>query len=245
LETIERSVLMEVVLAIKSFVRFSTAVSLFGMSAIAASPVAAETLLDTVGAGGFSNSGGYFIQDQGSIRMEAVGIEFSTSTAVTITEINAGLVLSLANGTPINTNATFGILANAPSTDLPTGPLLDSASVPVTGTSAMKSLTTSVSLSPENWSIGPGSYWFVIESQPGTNLQWNSTSGDTPTARLAFGSWSAQDPSVVGQVQIFGEPTIAAVPEPSTWAMMIVGFAGVGLMAFRRKTAAISQLMTA
>ena len=29
---------------------------------------------------------------------------------------------------------------------------------------------------------------------------------------------------------------VSAVPEPSTWAMMILGFAGVGLMAYRRKT---------
>ena len=27
----------------------------------------------------------------------------------------------------------------------------------------------------------------------------------------------------------------AAVPEPSTWAMMILGFFGVGFMAYRRK----------
>lgn len=29
--------------------------------------------------------------------------------------------------------------------------------------------------------------------------------------------------------------TIAAVPEPSTWAMMILGFAGVGFIAYRRR----------
>jgi hypothetical protein len=28
-----------------------------------------------------------------------------------------------------------------------------------------------------------------------------------------------------------------AVPEPSTWAMMILGFAGLGFMAYRRKSA--------
>jgi hypothetical protein len=28
----------------------------------------------------------------------------------------------------------------------------------------------------------------------------------------------------------------SAVPEPSTWAMMIFGFAGVGFMAYRRKS---------
>jgi hypothetical protein len=29
---------------------------------------------------------------------------------------------------------------------------------------------------------------------------------------------------------------VSAVPEPSTWAMMILGFAGVGFMAYRRRT---------
>jgi hypothetical protein len=32
-----------------------------------------------------------------------------------------------------------------------------------------------------------------------------------------------------------GNHSIGAVPEPSTWAMMILGFAGVGFMAYRRK----------
>ncbi|MES2195282.1 MAG: PEPxxWA-CTERM sorting domain-containing protein [Pseudomonadota bacterium] len=37
------------------------------------------------------------------------------------------------------------------------------------------------------------------------------------------------------------ETSVAAVPEPSTWAMMILGFAGVGFMAYRRrKTAALA-----
>jgi hypothetical protein len=34
---------------------------------------------------------------------------------------------------------------------------------------------------------------------------------------------------------------VGAVPEPSTWAMMILGFAGVGFMTYRRrKTAALA-----
>jgi hypothetical protein len=31
-----------------------------------------------------------------------------------------------------------------------------------------------------------------------------------------------------------GTPQVAAVPEPSTWAMMILGFCGLGFMAYRR-----------
>ena len=37
-----------------------------------------------------------------------------------------------------------------------------------------------------------------------------------------------------GCIGVFTD-TVAAVPEPSTWAMMILGFAGVGFMAYRRK----------
>jgi hypothetical protein len=33
----------------------------------------------------------------------------------------------------------------------------------------------------------------------------------------------------------FSVTEIAPVPEPSTWAMMILGFAGISLLAYRRK----------
>ncbi len=38
---------------------------------------------------------------------------------------------------------------------------------------------------------------------------------------------------LVGQLVI---GSVGSVPEPSTWAMMILGFAGVGFMAYRRKS---------
>lgn len=37
--------------------------------------------------------------------------------------------------------------------------------------------------------------------------------------------------------QIGNQPAIGAVPEPSTWAMLLLGFAGVGVMACRRRKA--------
>ena len=33
----------------------------------------------------------------------------------------------------------------------------------------------------------------------------------------------------------YSSSNVGAVPEPSTWAMMILGFAGLGFMAYRRK----------
>jgi len=44
------------------------------------------------------------------------------------------------------------------------------------------------------------------------------------------------DSSLTGQTPFI--PQVAAVPEPSTWAMMIFGFAGVGFMAYRRRNQA-------
>jgi len=39
------------------------------------------------------------------------------------------------------------------------------------------------------------------------------------------------------QVSVTGSTFVAgAVPEPSTWAMMVLGFAGIGFMAYRRKS---------
>ena len=37
------------------------------------------------------------------------------------------------------------------------------------------------------------------------------------------------------QMLVTSITAVTAVPEPSTWAMMILGFAGIGFMAYRRK----------
>jgi hypothetical protein len=40
---------------------------------------------------------------------------------------------------------------------------------------------------------------------------------------------------VAGQAYLELSGNISAVPEPSTWAMLMLGFAGLGFMAYRRK----------
>jgi choice-of-anchor C domain-containing protein len=41
---------------------------------------------------------------------------------------------------------------------------------------------------------------------------------------------------------VIGDVSISAVPEPATWAMMVLGFLGVGFMAYRRKTSTAFRL---
>ena len=41
------------------------------------------------------------------------------------------------------------------------------------------------------------------------------------------------------EIAVYG--AVAPVPEPSTWAMMILGFAGVGFMGYRRSRINVSR----
>ena len=54
-----------------------------------------------------------------------------------------------------------------------------------------------------------------------------------------FGNGAGGDPEHFG----YRLDTISAVPEPATWAMMIMGFFGMGLMAYRRKAGPALRLV--
>jgi len=57
--------------------------------------------------------------------------------------------------------------------------------------------------------------------------QYNALNHDNPAAGYpTAGYWTASF------------PVTAAVPEPATWAMMMLGFAGLGFMGYRRKSKA-------
>lgn len=66
------------------------------------------------------------------------------------------------------------------------------------------------------------------------SYMFNWAGGD---ATLKFASLTGpQDNPFYGPV--IGDVSISAVPEPSTWAMLILGFLGVGFVAYRRKSGA-------
>ncbi len=59
----------------------------------------------------------------------------------------------------------------------------------------------------------------------------------------AISIFNSQTPLIFTSVAEFGvaqigsiDVSVSSVPAPSTWAMMILGFAGVGFMAYRRKS---------
>jgi uncharacterized protein (TIGR03118 family) len=71
---------------------------------------------------------------------------------------------------------------------------------------------------------GPGGLWSLIFGTGGAN-------GDPNTLFFTDGINGEHD-------GLFG--SISPVPEPSTWAMMILGFAGIGFMAYRRRKSTVA-----
>lgn len=101
------------------------------------------------------------------------------------------------------------------------------------GDPTMKSI--SVSLSPTSSDNISNPYTFTSGSSHTLDYTYYSitftTSGGPETL-----SFASNDPGSFGGV--VGGVTISAVPEPSTWAMMVLGFAGMGFLTYRRRAKA-------
>jgi Protein of unknown function (DUF642)/PEP-CTERM motif len=111
-------------------------------------------------------------------------------------------------------------LAGNPDGGSPSTKLID---VKVAGTTSNTSYTTSGGFGP--WVLE--TVFFSVAAPGLETLSFQSRDGSGP-----YGP-------------VIGEVTISAVPEPSTWAMMILGFLGVGFMAYRRKSGSGAALRIA
>lgn len=90
-------------------------------------------------------------------------------------------------------------------------------------------------------SASPGAYanWGGIEPNNSNPISYAYMNLGGTFANIGGGQWadatngqsSSADP-ILGYII---EYNIAAVPEPSTWAMMILGFAGIGFLTYRRR----------
>jgi hypothetical protein len=71
-----------------------------------------------------------------------------------------------------------------------------------------------------------------LSNQPSFNFASNALLAGTYQFEIFYADRSSTDASLVLDATV-----TAPVPEPSTWAMMILGFFGVGFLAYRKKTA--------
>ena len=79
-----------------------------------------------------------------------------------------------------------------------------------------------------------GSQLVSIHDSPATNYTFY-TFEVTASQNNAVAAFAASDePAFLDLDDVSVTPLTTAVPEPSTWAMMLLGFAGVSFMGYRR-----------
>jgi hypothetical protein len=94
-----------------------------------------------------------------------------------------------------------------------------------------------------DFSATGGTPYLIFQSNLGGSLCFNGAPGNCdgkPSAISVY--FNADNPVSIQRGNVEIATVTGAVPEPSTWAMMILGFAGVGFMAYRRRnqTAALA-----
>jgi PEP-CTERM motif len=84
---------------------------------------------------------------------------------------------------------------------------------------------------------------YVFSSVTGVNTNNPDCIPCTPVTAFVLGdslfvNWQGAGGQVGDTVQVnftVSDNVVTAIPEPSTWAMLLIGFAGIGAMAYRRK----------
>jgi hypothetical protein len=154
--------------------------------------------------------------------------QFTLSTSATITGLN------LVTYAPTSTynglgGFTFEVYDSTHSTILFSTPTTS-----VTTLSVLTNVNIEVTADISALDLSAGTYWagFVAQNLavailPGGNGFNILTT--TPHSGVGSNTYTGN----IGY-QLLG--SVSSVPEPSTWAMMILGFAGVGFMAYRRKS---------
>jgi hypothetical protein len=70
-------------------------------------------------------------------------------------------------------------------------------------------------------------------NEPWTQITFTATASGFDTFSVGFGD----DPGLLA-LDNFSVSSISAVPEPGTWALLLLGFAGFGLLRYRRRNTA-------
>lgn len=123
------------------------------------------------------------------------------------------------------------------------------ASTPLFSATSNSPIATTTFHLPIGETLEAGTYYLRLETA-GFIGWWQSDGQFVTTAgTVSDGYWFNRDNSgwdfsaahAPAVFSVLGADAVPAVPEPSTWAMMILGFAGVGFMTYRRrKTAALA-----
>jgi hypothetical protein len=208
-------------------------VTYFGRGAIAAAAVligasstAAAVLYDNGGLNG--EVGNWNIGGAGALY--AVSDSFTLAKASTMTGVDFGVWTVPSD---VVSTVQWGI-ADA-SDPLGAGGFLYSGTATVmNGAASLNSLTWSISTDsfetgPIN--LGAGVYYLVLQNAVATNndpVYWDETDGKSAAYSSAIGNLATKLVTGSEAFQILGMQDSSGTPEPASWALMLVGVAGIG-----------------
>jgi hypothetical protein len=226
----------------KSFLSALAFAALATASLLGVSSASSAVLVNTITSPFCGACGGYSINNQGGLG-QSVALPFSSGTSTLITDIVANLAVDgvfTVDGTLITTlYINLGIMLDTGG--VPSGTFLQSALIPTTPLTPPPEFlpATAANLTGLSWAITPNTkYWLAAVAQDGVSGYWNFLG--SPGGTYAFtvdtiDAWINGPPGQLPQATVLGND-VGAVPEPSTWAMLILGFVGIGFMAYRRKS---------
>jgi hypothetical protein len=170
-------------------------------------------------------------------------------------DASANIVYDLSLGPTavgtITTDGNFGVLhtadivdfnitiKSANFTDIITGPLSGNNNIQFGTTSTSSAFTASSTGLFFDFSATSGTPYLIFQNGLGylcLNGAPGNCSGDPHSVAVHISTDINPLIQESGNVQIANVAVAGSVPEPSTWAMMILGFAGIGFMAYRRKS---------
>ena len=206
--------------------RFSHALmfSMLATGTAFATPAAAAILVDT----GTPTSGSSF--SLGGTKLAGL---FTLGAAATVTSVEGFI------GGPDDTTGTISIYTGG--VDPQFSGLLFSAAFSKTNTA----IGAWQGVFGRSWNLAAGQYWAVFET--GGTLSKMFIAAPNPLAQYAVsnndGSWSQLGSRASLGVRITNDvgPLVpGAVPEPGTWAMMLIGFGAIGGALRARRRVAVS-----
>jgi PEP-CTERM motif len=167
--------------------------------------------------GSFSN--GYTFTENTSLSKPLIGSSTSPqldlSFSVTSNSTPTGSIFLYAADTDFTAGSNFSMLLDGNTT----------AGATVIGNVWSSANSTSTAMTNLFGTIGPL-----------TGPQFNASGSATLTGQASpFSLELGLQVTNTGPGVTTGDFNVSSVPEPSTWAMMILGFIGVGFMAYRRK----------
>jgi hypothetical protein len=192
----------------------------------------ATVIVDTIQGDSFGASGGYYaLENQTNPWMG----QMSVSDQVQFTSPMNGEINNVTAFIGGQGNITLGIVRD--NNGSPSASFIDSVKVSLGN--------GPVVLTGLDWSISNGgTYWLSAVPSSDTNGHWYMSSSWGPVAQLqSFMGQSRlwQGGSELPEFSISATSAVSSVPETSTWAMMLSGFAGLGFVGYRRhKMASVS-----